>query len=1500
MKLLTLLLALGFSFSASAGVRYVNANGASPAPPYTSWATAARVIQDAVDQSAAGDEIVVTNGVYATGGRAVSGALTNRVAVDKPITLRSVNGPEFTIICGHQVPEMITAPGSVRCVYLTNGASLSGFTLTNGATLGAGTPINNQRGGGVLCASTNVVVSNCVLAANRAFTGGGGTYSGTFKDCTLTNNATLSDGGGAHSSVLTRCTLSRNWADEGGGAHSSTLEDCTIEGNEATSDGGGAFASTLNRCVLIDNWASRGGGVKEGTLNHCTLLDNSANFGGGSGFGTTLNNCALSGNSAETYGGGAWGGTLRSCTITGNSAPTGSGAFFSTLTNCILYFNNAPDGANYSYGTFDHCCTTPLPSGGTGNFTNDPQLVSAFHLSATSPCRGAGTSTAVTGTDIDGEAWAVPPSVGCDEFRAGAFTGALTVSFDASYTDVAAGWPVQFTAQIDGRATASVWDFGDGTVVSNRPFATHTWTAAGNFTVRLRAYNDTSPQGVSATETVRVLVAPVHHVVPGNANPVAPFLSWATAAASLEDALNEAFAGGRVLATNGVYFPSEQLEIEEPVLVTSVNGPAATIIDGSRLGSSGCVRLNHAQASVSGFTITGGHSPENGGGVWCGGGVVSNCVITLNRAQETGGGIYFEARGEVRDSLIVSNSAGFGGGVGCDNGGTARSCVVSSNAAGSGGGVYLVGNGQVFDSLVCSNAANEGGGVKTYGGGAIFTSRILGNTASSRGGGVYADMSTLRSCLIAGNQAQTDGGGVCSQSGSFYNCTISANNAPFYASGIELENGRTHTLQNCIVWGNTGTTNLAGPLTPSSLNCVQSWRGGGTILTNDPRFALPKIGDFHLLADSPCVDRGTNYSWMTNSTDVESQPRLIGAAPDFGAYEAGRLLAGFLCEPLRGIAPLPVTVRGYATGTNAASDYFLWDLNGDGSVDRHGLVSDAFVHTFTQPGVYSVLLVVTNARGESVAVSRTNYVIVQPSVRAQFEAAPSSGLWPLTVQFTDRSDGLPDHWFWDFDNNGTADSTERNPTHTYWSPGTYSVSLLVSNNLGAGGSSSSRITKTNLISVADAVHPTHYIAPTGRHVQPFMSWADAATNFAAGVAVASDGDTVLVAEGVYLAAQEARLTRGASVRSVAGADRTIIARQGPAEHRLLWISHSNAVVEGFTFTNGFANAPRDAQPTNCGGAVFIDQHGLLQNCHVVGNAASFSGGGVYVTLGGEVRHCLIESNTAGTSGGVNLSNGGLLEHCVLRGNRAVGSGGGVGLFDGGTARNCLVLENACGEEGGGVYADHGTALLNCTIVKNDGDPAALIPAGSGVAADDRTPIRNCVIWGNTRTPNLFVVERHTNLAFNCVQDWRGGGTSITTNDPRFVDALTGNFRLRPDSPCVDTGTTVAGITNDLDGHWRPLDGHQDGTSRFDLGCYEFDPFAGFRITEISLGPPVRVFFPSATNRLYSLQSCTDLTAHAWAAVPGQTDVSGSGGLDSLSDARGVVSNRFYRVQTKPR
>ena len=304
----------------------------------------------------AGALVLVSDGVYQTGARAVYG-MSNRVAVTKPVTVRSVNGPEVTQIAGYQVPGTTNGVAAMRCVYLTKGAVLAGFTLTDGATQSPGEDNDNDAGGGVWCESVSAVVSNCVVTGNSAGRTGGGVYSGTLKNCTLTGNS----------------------AQYGGGAYDGTLNNCTLRGNSAQ-EGGGASFGTLNNCVLTGNSAGNGGGSYSGTLNNCVLTGNSAGNGGGS-----------------------YSGTLNNCTLAGNSAHEGGGAYNATLNNSIVYYNStiSRNGPNYYYSDsyfyyrpLNYCCTTPKPIGGEGNFTSFPQFVNAaagdYRLEPTSPCIDAG------------------------------------------------------------------------------------------------------------------------------------------------------------------------------------------------------------------------------------------------------------------------------------------------------------------------------------------------------------------------------------------------------------------------------------------------------------------------------------------------------------------------------------------------------------------------------------------------------------------------------------------------------------------------------------------------------------------------------------------------------------------------------------------------------------------------------------------------------------------------------------------------------------------------------------------------------------------------------------------------------------------------------------------------------------------------------------------------------------------------------------------------------
>jgi len=79
---------------------------------------------------------------------------------------------------------------------------------------------------------------------------------------------------------------------------------------------------------------------------------------------------------------------------------------------------------------------------------------------------------------------------------------------------------------------------------------------------------------------------------------------------------------------------------------------------------------------------------------------------------------------------------------------------------------------------------------------------------------------------------------------------------------------------------------------------------------------------------------------------------------------------------------------------------------------------------------------------------------------ASFTATPTSGNAPLVVQFTDTSTNFPSSWQWDFDNDGTIDSTQQNPSWTYTGNGVYSVRLVATNFVGSG-----TVTRSNLVFV---------------------------------------------------------------------------------------------------------------------------------------------------------------------------------------------------------------------------------------------------------------------------------------------------------------------------------------------------------------------------------------------------------------------------------------------------
>lgn len=255
--------------------------------PGTNWTTAFHEIQSAVNAAGnAGDRVLVTNGVYDTGGAVAPGSLlTNRIMATRAITVESVNGPDGTYILGQGPP----GNAAVRCAYLADGATLSGFTLSNGSTFAEGDVYRDQSGGGAH--AVNSSVKNCTLVGNWAGYGGGGVCYGSVSNCTIRGNTANSYGGGVFQSIAA---------------------DCDISGNRANQGGGGTYNCTLRSCTIADNARY---GAWFGSADNCTITGNLGGVGA-----AVVNNSFISHNSAN---GGAWVATLSNCIIVANIGTNG-------------------------------------------------------------------------------------------------------------------------------------------------------------------------------------------------------------------------------------------------------------------------------------------------------------------------------------------------------------------------------------------------------------------------------------------------------------------------------------------------------------------------------------------------------------------------------------------------------------------------------------------------------------------------------------------------------------------------------------------------------------------------------------------------------------------------------------------------------------------------------------------------------------------------------------------------------------------------------------------------------------------------------------------------------------------------------------------------------------------------------------------------------------------------------------------------------------------------
>ena len=299
-------------------------------------------------------------------------------------------------------------------------------------------------------------------------------------------------------------------------------------------------------------------------------------------------------------------------------------------------------------------------------------------------------------------------------------------------------------------------------------------------------------------------------------------LAWATAKQTIQAAVDLTVSNDTVLVTNGVYATGESVApgyacsnrvvITKDVIVQSVNGPAATIIQGQGPPGDSAVRCIYmSSGTLIGFTLTNGST-------WTSGNYDYDC---------SGGGV----------SMYGGN-------------GMASNCLISGNAAYSGGGTCY---GTVINCMISGNSAEYGGGT-FYG--TVNNCTISGNSASSGGGGTYAGV--INNCTINGNSANSGGG---TYGGTVNNCTISGNSA-------NGDGGGTHSssVRNSIVWNNTAPLGSNYYNATLAYSCTIPLAPGTGNITNDPLL----VNLSHINFSSPCLGAGSNG--YATGWDIDGEP----------------------------------------------------------------------------------------------------------------------------------------------------------------------------------------------------------------------------------------------------------------------------------------------------------------------------------------------------------------------------------------------------------------------------------------------------------------------------------------------------------------------------------------------------------------------------------------------------------------------------------------------------
>jgi PKD repeat protein len=208
-----------------------------------------------------------------------------------------------------------------------------------------------------------------------------------------------------------------------------------------------------------------------------------------------------------------------------------------------------------------------------------------------------------------------------------------------------------------------------------------------------------------------------------------------------------------------------------------------------------------------------------------------------------------------------------------------------------------------------------------------------------------------------------------------------------------------------------------------------------------------------------------DYEYRVTPVDLQSGTEGPPSLPGFN--DGQQVQAVLKADVTQGIAPLTVNFDASESSVPGGTiTGYYWDLNGDGVYETSTGATPTVAYTFTTPGVKYVGLGVEASTGAT-ATAQLMVAVTHPPV-ARLTSPTAAREVPLTLTLdasgSSDQDGEVVRYAWDMDGNGSYE-LDTGPIGqrqvTYSAPGTYTVGVQVTDDVGASATTAMTFTLTD-------------------------------------------------------------------------------------------------------------------------------------------------------------------------------------------------------------------------------------------------------------------------------------------------------------------------------------------------------------------------------------------------------------------------------------------------------